>query len=51
MDLELHQMDVKSAYLNSELDEEIYLEPPPGFEEPDEKVWLGRATICDIRRR
>ena len=29
--LELRQMDVKSAYLHSEIEEEIYLEQPQGF--------------------
>ena len=33
-DLEVHQMDVKSAYLNRELEEEIFMEPPPGFNIP-----------------
>jgi len=31
---EIHQMDVKVAYLNTDLDEEIYMQPPPGFDVP-----------------
>jgi hypothetical protein len=27
----IHQMDVKTAFLNRELDEEIYMEQPDGF--------------------
>ena len=29
--LEIHQMDVKSIFLNGELDEEIYIEQPKSF--------------------
>ena len=32
-DLELHQMDVKTAFLNGDLDEDMYMEQPTGFAE------------------
>ena len=30
-DLKIHQMDVKTTFLNEELEEEIYMEQPKGF--------------------
>ena len=31
LNLELYQMDIKTTFLNEELDEEIYMDQPIGF--------------------
>ena len=35
--LEVHQMDVKIAFLNGDLKEEIYISQPKGFVEPSKE--------------
>ena len=32
-DLELHQLDIKTAFLNGTIEEDIYLQQPPGYKE------------------
>jgi hypothetical protein len=45
LDLEMVQLDVKTAFLYGELEEEIYLEQPESF------VVAGRETeVCRLKR-
>ena len=47
LDLELHQIDIKGAYLNSELNDEetIYMRQPPGYADP-----ALPHHICHLRK-
>ena len=38
----IHQMDVKTAFLNGTIDEEVYIEQPLGFEVKDRKAYVCR---------
>ncbi|KAG9450514.1 hypothetical protein H6P81_010479 [Aristolochia fimbriata] len=44
MKIKLHQMDVKSAFLNDYLTEKVYVEQPKGFEDPHRSDCVYRLT-------
>lgn len=44
-DLEIHQMDVKTAFLNCSLDCEIYMSQPEGFVDPDRS-----NHVCKLKK-
>jgi hypothetical protein len=52
LDLEIHQMDVKSAFLNGELDEEIFMRQPVGFEDKNhpEKVCRLNTSLYGLKQ-
>jgi transposase InsO family protein len=43
-DWELHQMDVRTAYLHGELEEEIYMKQPTGFTKPGTEGMVCRLN-------
>ncbi|HEV7738455.1 MAG TPA: reverse transcriptase domain-containing protein, partial [Chlamydiales bacterium] len=40
-DWEIHQMDVKTAFLHGDLEEDIYMEQPEGMYEPGKENWVA----------
>jgi hypothetical protein len=45
LDWELHHVDIKSAYLNTTLDEEVYMMPPHGVLKPDKQ-----EKVCKLKK-
>ena len=50
LDLEVHQMDVKSAFLNGVLEEVIYMRVPPGHNAPPGVVWKLNKLLYGLKQ-
>ena len=45
-DLEMAQLDIKTAFLNGLVEDEIYIEQPEGFTTPESEHLVGRLVKC-----
>ena len=48
-DLEVQNIDIKTAFLNGDLEEEIFMEMPPGYQ-LDGKVWKLKKTLYGLKQ-
>ena len=45
MEMQIHQMDVVTAFLNGDLKEEIYMQQPPGYTQPGKE-----ELVCKLKK-
>lgn len=48
--LEVHQMDVKGAFLNGDIDDEVYVYPPEGLDIGKDKVLKLNKSLYGLKR-
>jgi hypothetical protein len=51
MDYEIHQADIKTAFLHGDLEEEVYMEQPPGYGNGDRNmVWRLLKSLYGLKQ-
>ena len=45
LDMELEQIDVKTTFLHGDLEEQIYMEQPDGFSQPEQE-----HLVCKLKK-
>lgn len=46
----LYQMDMKNAFLNEDLHEEVYMQPPPGYPHTSIQVYYLRRALYGLKQ-
>lgn len=50
MKMKVHQMDVKTAFLHGDIEETIYMQQPPCYEDGTKKVCLLKKSLYGLRQ-
>ena len=45
--MKLKQLDIKTAYLNADIEEEIFVDQPPGFVKKNAN---GKSYVCRLKK-
>lgn len=50
LDLECHAVDIKNAFVQSNLEEDIYMKQPPGFEDSTDAVFKLNTSLYGLKQ-